>query len=316
MKIGVWGLGSIGLRHAKNALVEGADVIGFDPDRARTQLLEEAGAAVVGSEEELLNAADAIIICSPNHLHFDHLKRCIDADCHVLIEKPMAHRSEGLKELLDQATDKELVIAPAMNMRFDAVVQKAKNIVENRDFGRAVWARLICSAYLPDWRPHQDYKQGYTNNRATGGVIFDIIHEFDIAHYVLGALETQSCHAVNSGLLGLDVEDCADILLKTKEQSVPVSIHLDYISKPGQRRFEIQFENGLMKADLDDRTIEISGQDTLHIQQSDIECYTGEMKNFINAIKGGEPFLCSGHEALEVLDNVIAARKLAGLPQE
>ena len=108
MKIGVWGLGSIGLRHAKNAMQEGVSVIGFDPDVQRIQLLEELGGEPLENEQKLLNEADAIIICSPNHLHFKHLSQCIDAGCHVLIEKPITHKSEGLKNLLDTARDKGL----------------------------------------------------------------------------------------------------------------------------------------------------------------------------------------------------------------
>ena len=319
MKLGIWGLGSIGQRHAKNAAGLGLEVIGYDPDAARAAMLPETIGKSVESEDELLKQSDAIVICSPNNLHFDHLKRSIANGCHVLIEKPLAHITDGLEKLFAEAKEKNLVIAPAMNMRFDGVVQKTKEIIEEGWLGKPLWARFLCSAYLPDWRPHQDHRKGYTNNPITGGVIFDIIHEFDIAHYLLGAMKVKSCHAHNSGSVGLDVEDCADIALVSEKDKAAVSIHLDYISKFNQRHFEIQFEEKNLYADLNERQILVRGPEgeilrKELITQSGVQCYIDEMSSFIAAIEGKEPYLCSSEEALQVLENVIDSRRLAGLP--
>ena len=42
--------------------------------------------------EELLRyeALDAVVICSPNHLHESHIMAALSADLHVLVEKPLA----------------------------------------------------------------------------------------------------------------------------------------------------------------------------------------------------------------------------------
>ena len=319
MKAGIWGLGSIGMRHARNASALGLEVMGFDPDSERQELFKKEIGAVVSSEQDLLTQSDIIVICSPNDLHASHLSQAIENNCHVLIEKPIAHKIEGLKEVLEQAKSKNLLIAPAMNMRFDDVVRKSKEIIDSGKYNKPLWARFVCSSYLPDWRPHQDHRKGYANDPKTGGVIFDIIHEFDIAYFVMGKAKVQSCLAVNSQSIGLEAEDCADISLLTEEGAVPVTIHLDYISRYGQRYFEIQFENNYMRADLNGRIIRVVNNDGSiaqeeEISQPDTECYIDEMKAFINAIKGTESYLCSAEESLDVLSNVIAARKLAGLP--
>lgn len=317
MKIGVWGLGSIGMRHAKNAMAQGAEVVGFDPDSGRGEMLKEASGSLVESEQELLETVDAVVICSPNNLHFDHLSMAIDNNCHVLIEKPLAHKSEGLENLFQKAKEKNLVIAPAMNMRFDDVVRGAKKIIKSGQYGLLVSAKFVCKSYLPDWRPHQDHRKGYTNDPKTGGVIFDIIHEFDMAYNLLGPMVVKSCDAKNSGEIGLDVEDCADIALET-EAGGSVSIHLDYISKEGERYFEIQFADYHMHCDMDGRKIEVRDQSGVVrdevVEQPDTDCYIDEMRAFIDAVQGKEMYPCLPEHALDVLNNVIEARKMAGLP--
>lgn len=319
MKFGVWGLGSIGMRHAKNAMAEGVSVAGYDPDASRCDLLKEEGGEIVSSEQDLLEQSDAVIICSPNHLHLEHLKWAIDHNCHVLIEKPLSHTSDTLEALFQQAKDRNLVIAPAMNMRFDDVVRSAKEIIGSGTYKKPLWARFVCSSYLPDWRPHQDHRQGYANDPKTGGVIFDIIHEFDIAYYLLGALQVTGCAAYNSGTIGLEADDCADILLQSERDKTPVSLHLDYISKNGKRYFEVQFEDHYMKADIDGRLIQIWNKDgdmvkEEIISQADTDCYIDEMKLFIGAVQGSGVYPCGPDEALDVLKTVIEARKMAGLP--
>ena len=319
MIVGIWGLGSIGLRHAKNAMAQGIEVIGYDPDSGRGDLLTEAGGSVVVSEQDLLNQSEAVVICSPNHLHLDHLKQAIDHGCHILIEKPLAHTDAALEDIFKQAKAKNLVIAPAMNMRFDDVVRGAKDIVQSGELGNPVSGKFVCRSYLPDWRPHQDHRKGYTNDPKTGGVIFDIIHEFDIAYFMLGGMAVKACDARNSGEIGLDVEDVADVTLEVYGQDIPVAIHLDYISQDGERGFEIVYPDHVLKADIDGRVIQVLDKEGAvvreeRIEQPDTDCYIDEMRYFIDAVRGGALYPCQPAEALDVLRTVITARKMAGLP--
>lgn len=320
MKIGVCGLGSIGLRHALNAKKQGCDVFGFDPDKDRQKQFEGLGGTFAGSVEELLNLSQGLVIASPNRFHRENLKQAIRAGRHVLIEKPLATSLSGLSELIEQAAQENLIIAPAMNLRFHPVTNAVRNAVTQGGLGKTLWARFQCSSYLPDWRPHQDYRQNYTSDPKTGGVIFDIIHEIDLAQYILGLAETQSCSAWQSQTLETGAEDCAEILLK-HDDNTRSAIHLDYVSRPPRRGFEIQFESGLAQGDLLSRRLTLTDSKRQIVSDENFpgsfdEDYKVEMWAFLDAVNGRAAYPCTAQEALHVLQTAITARKLAGLPQE
>ena len=320
MSIGILGLGSIGMRHLKNALSLGENVVGFDPDEERQALAHSHDVDIAENEQALFEQVDAVVICSPNKFNLQNIKTAIDCGCHILVEKPFSHTLNGLEVVISQAKKRKLVLAVAMNLRFNAVSRSAREIIKNKKFGEVLWGRFICSSYLPSWRPHQDYRVNYTTDPQYGGVIFDVIHEIDLAHYLLGAASAQSCVAWQSGVLETKAEDCAEIVLRHGDaRPVYSNIHLDYVSPNKKRGFEIQMKKGLIRGDLFARSLEVFDEQDVLVRQDALhgsfnKDYVDEMKAFIAAFKKGEPFPCCADEAYSVLETVVEARSLAGLP--
>ena len=318
MRIAVLGLGSIGLRHARNLAARGLDVIGFDPDREQCIELEVMGQAVGGSREELLAVSDAVVIASPSELHLDDLAATVEAGCHALVEKPIGHTVAGFEALFDSADEQGLCIFSGMNLRFHPAVQAAKADLDRGRIGTLLWARLLASSYLPDWRPEHDYRQGYAADPVTGGVLFDIIHEFDLAHHLLGSARTVSACARTTGQLDIPSEDCADVILR-HPGDVHSTLHLDYVTRPARRVTEISGTEGFLRLDLAARvyTAYNSAGEPLeenHYDSSFDDDYNDEIGAFLSCIETGNPPLCDGRESLAVMRQVLAARQLSGLP--
>lgn len=316
IKLGVIGLGSIGLRHARNALVAGADVLGFDPDAHRGDLLGQAGGIFASTEDAIFETCDAVVVCSPNSFHFDHMSRAIDAGLHALVEKPLSHKVEGLTDVLDKADEKGLIVGAAMNLRFHPVSLAAKRILRSGVCGTPIWARLTMSSYLPDWRPHQDYRQGYTADQTTGGVLFDIVHEPDLAAFLLGSFTVVAASAVRTGLLDIPSEDCADLILD--HAGVRSTVHVDYISTQKRRFFEIQCSRGFIHGDLNLRKFMAYDKEGVIVNEELFpgaydHDYVEEMKAFLSAVSGKGTYPCPARDALDVLTGVIQARRMAGL---
>jgi predicted dehydrogenase len=318
LRLGILGLGSIGLRHGRNILQMGQNVNGFDPDEDRRARFAELGGHPAATREGILNSCDILVIATPSGQHLNDLHDAISAGCHVFIEKPLSHTDEGLEAILRQADERGLVIFAGLNQRFNPVIEAAKAKISDGALGQLLWARLLCGSYLPDWRAGDDYRTGYAANPKTGGVLFDVIHEFDIANFLLGPARTINACARNTGLLELSAEDCADVVLE-HDSGVRSVLHLDYVTRPGRRRVEIAGSSGLLELDLSGRKLQFYDKDgTLTHEQtwnsSANEDYLNEMKQFIRCITHAETPRCNGHDALNVLRQVLAARQISGLP--
>jgi len=315
--IAVLGLGSIGLRHAGNALSLGHPVIGFDPSPERRALLAEKGGAVTANRQHAIDQAQAVVVASPSAHHLDDLKACIMAGRHVMVEKPLAHQTQDLRAVMAQAEQAGLVVAVAMMLRLHPAVRRAAEILSSGQLGKPLWGRFLAALYLPEWRPGQDWTQGYANDPKTGGALFDYIHEIDLACHLLGPASVLSSVATNTGSIGLEAEDMADVVL---DHGGPrSSIHVDYVTRPRHRYGEIIGTLGALRIDLDGRGLQwrdTSGamvEDTVY-PGTYADDYVAEMSAFLSAIDGAGPPPCSGIQALTVLDTLISARTLAGLP--
>ncbi len=316
--IAVLGLGSIGMRHLRNLLGSGCRVVGFDPDSKRTEAALEAGATIAGTREAAVGQARAVVIASPNACHLDDLAAVLGAHRHAFVEKPLAHTVSGLDVLLRSARESKLVVFAGFNLRFHPAVRAARALLDDNRLGDVLWARFIASSFLPDWRKNSDYRGGYTADPVTGGVLFDLIHDFDLAAHLVGAPQTLAAAARRTGALEIDAEDCADVILR-HEGGVISSLHLDYVTRPAERVAEIAGTKGVLRLDLRARTLCL--RDTMGdiatetaFGGSPDDDYIALMGNFLASIEGRESPACDGQEALLVLEQVIAARRLSGLP--
>ncbi|TAN57537.1 MAG: Gfo/Idh/MocA family oxidoreductase, partial [Magnetospirillum sp.] len=260
---------------------------------------------------------EAVVIASPSDRHEDDLAAAIDAGRHALVEKPMGHRVGRLPELLDRADADGLVIAAALNLRVHPCVLLARRAMTEGRLGQLLWGRFLAALYLPDWRPGQDWRLGYANDPRTGGAVFDYIHEFDLAAHLLGRFRPAACVARRSGTLGLEAEDVADAILE-HPGGVTSTVHVDYVTRPRLRGFTLAGTDGLIHVDLDRRHFRFVNPDGgAAIDQSlpggYADDYVTEMSAFL-AARRGAPVVCGGREALEVLQGIVAARSLAGLP--
>ena len=315
--VAVLGLGSIGLRHARNLLDEGARVIGFDPSEERRALLARDGGTAVTERAAALEAVSAAVVASPSGQHSDDLRAAIEAGCHVLVEKPLAHSEAGLDALLSRAEAAGLAVFVAVNQRFNPTVVAGRARLAGGALGEPLWARLLCASYLPDWRPQQDYRQGYAADPISGGVLFDVIHEFDLANHLLGPATTLAAAASRSGRLDMASEDVADVLLG-HGPSLRSSLHLDYVTRPAQRITEIAGSEGLMRLDLRARRLERWASDGTLAEEQDFggavdDDYREEVAAFLACCRGEAEPRCDGREGLAVLRQVLEARRLCGL---
>ena len=119
LRVGLFGTGDAGRHHARAlaaAQAEGhlawscvgaRDVASVD----RGKLGIPAATAVIDGETLFAGgAADALIIATPDGLHFDHAARALRAGMHVLVEKPLTLEVRDAEALVTAAKDRVLAV--------------------------------------------------------------------------------------------------------------------------------------------------------------------------------------------------------------
>lgn len=100
LKVGVVGASGIGLHHARWHHLSGSEVVAFvgtseaSCQKTAARLTEYFGFAGRGYTDlaEMLEKEkpDIVDVCSPYHLHRDHVETALNAGCHVVCEKPLS----------------------------------------------------------------------------------------------------------------------------------------------------------------------------------------------------------------------------------
>jgi len=97
---------------------------------------------------DLLNdeEIELVVISTPNHLHFEQAKLALEANKHVLIEKPFTATYEEALELTTLAKNKGKIVLPYQNRRFDGDFLTIKKLIADgvKIFEyEAVWDRFV-----------------------------------------------------------------------------------------------------------------------------------------------------------------------------
>lgn len=103
LRVGVIGTGQMGNHHARAyaslpGLCELHGVFDVDSTRA-AEVARRHETRAYGELDDLLADVDAVTIASPSSFHVEHAVRSLEADLHVLIEKPVALTVEETRSL-------------------------------------------------------------------------------------------------------------------------------------------------------------------------------------------------------------------------
>lgn len=154
---------------------------------------------------------DAVVICTPSHLHEAQAIAALEAGKHVLIERPLALDAPGAERVIETAERTGKVLMVALNNRYRTDMRALRPFVRGGELGEIV---LLKSAWLnrkmrtvrPTWRHRLE--------TAGGGALMDLgTQVLDLGLWMLGGprIERVAAH-VHPGT-GMEVEDTASVML-------------------------------------------------------------------------------------------------------
>jgi len=255
-KIAILGFGSIGRRHVANLRAAGeSDLVVFDPVAAQDE------EPLVRSLEEVWRARPEVaFVCAPTGQHLPLALEAARQGCHLFIEKPLSHLSEGLDELEREVEARSLVTMVGCNMRFHFGHAQIHRWLEQGIVGEVLSARLQCSSFLPRWRPASDYRQSYSAAREEGGAVLDCIHELDLALWHLGAARLVAAQTLSARSIGLETDGIGELLLRHQSGAIS-SVHLDFVGRETRRGIEVIGEKGNLRWEIGERRALWMGED-------------------------------------------------------
>jgi len=290
--IAVVGTGSIGSRHMNVLSHLGATVIAVPQRPERRNELEREGLVCAGSLCEARDAfgVEAAIICTDTSRHVANVMEALSCGLHVLCEKPLApscHATKGLQEAMRAAGRAVFV---ACNLRFDLGLKIFRNHLA--DAGELHSIRIECRSYLPEWRPHQPYKDSYSARVGEGGVLLDLVHELDYALWFFGQPSHVNGVLINHGLLDIPVDETAAGSWRAPNGAL-ISMELDYVSRVKSRFVRATGTKGEIIYNIVARTLNLvrPGQAmmTKQIPGNTGDAYQAQALAFLEFLSGGSP---------------------------
>lgn len=201
-----------------------------DPAKARA-LSERFEVPRILATDALLQDAevDAVLICTPNHLHEAEAVAALEAGKHVLVERPLALSAEGCRQVVDAARAADRVLVVGMSHRFRPDVAALRAFVAGGELGeiyagRVAWMNRHVPLRRTTWRQRPE--------EAGGGALMDLgVQSLDLLLWLLGNPRITRVSAVVSR--GEDsVEDAANVLMATEDgAALTVEVSWSYFAK-------------------------------------------------------------------------------------
>lgn len=319
MKALVVGGGSIGSRHLRNLKQLGIEQLALvEPDAARSVAVAAELRVVNFSElaDGLAWTPNLVVIATPTHLHAEQTLAAVRGGFAVFVEKPLSHTGDGLEEIADLVQKQDLTSLVGCNMRFHPGPAQVKQLLAEQRIGKILFARIHGGFYLPDWRPHTDYRSNYAARAETGGgCILDCIHEIDLARWYLGDIESVFCCAARLSSLEIETEDVAALICHHSSGAIS-EIHLDYVSRTYERGCQIAGELGSIFWDFNAKTVrwyDAATRQWTHYPQPESwqvnQMYVDEMTHFLDCLAAHRPTMLPIPEATSLMRVVFAAKQ-------
>lgn len=211
LRVGIIGLGFMGKMHFRcwNALEEAkvVAICDIEPDRfaisagtvgniaGAEQVLDFSGVQFFTDAAKMFASLplDVVSITLPTDLHAAYTRMALQAGVHVLCEKPMALTPDECASMISTAQETAKLLQIGHCIRFWPAYAKAKQIVDNQEYGEVLAATFQRLSSTPDW----SWNNWLMDGTRSGGAILDMhIHDSDFVQHLFGLPESVFCQGI------------------------------------------------------------------------------------------------------------------------
>jgi predicted dehydrogenase len=327
MKVGIVGAGLQGRRRARalravdsSELVAVADV---DED-AIAALAAEASCLAISRWKDVVERDDvqAVIICTPPHLHAEIAVSAMRRGKHVLCEKPLARTMDEGREMVKVAREAGVTLKCGFNLRYHPAIRQVRQWYEDGSVGEIDWIRCRYgiggrSGYDQEWRAKAEISGG-------GQLMDQGIHLLDLCRWFLGDFAEASGMVATYFWDVAPVEDNAFALLRTAQGQI-ASVHVSWTQWKPLFSFEVFGHDGYLVVEGlggaygNERAIRGRrdfaapfGEEVIEFRRED-RSWEEEWREFVSAIREGREPSANGEDGLAAIELVHAIYESARL---
>jgi predicted dehydrogenase len=274
---------------------------------AAKAVADRIGCASFDSVERMVRGAefDAAIVCTPPLSHPEICIHLAHSGINVLCEKPFSIDEDSARRMLNAARRSGVKLTMGSKFRYVEDVVRAKSMVASGVLGDLVLFENVFASRV-------DMTSRWNSNPAIsgGGVLIDNgTHSVDLMRYFLGPLA--AVHALEGRRSqGLKVEETATVFVRSMS-GVICSIDLSWsISKHRDSFLDIYGSRG---------AISVGWKGSSYIDFADgkwvsfgngynkVQAFRSQIENFAKAIRGEEPLLITGEDAMASVNIIESA---------
>ena len=340
IRVGVVGLGGMGLQHARAVESLGRQIVGgADVDReARERFSREFAVPTYDDHETLYERENphAVIVATPNKFHEPAAVAAFDRGADVFIEKPLAHTLESARRIVRAEANADGFGMIGFHNRFAPATTVFKEYQANGAFGDVTHVRIdyVRRRGIPDrtsWFTDPDL--------AGGGALIDIgVHAIDLALYVLDFPDVVAATGISRSEFGrrpgyvdpdrpgssdreaddasFEVDDSASAFLRTDDDRT-VSVEVAWAaSQESRNEVIVRGSDGGATFELggDSMTIRhTSTRGTPHYRTSEISAnpdrtpHESQLAMFLESVETREPAACNTFAQGLVVQEIVDA---------
>ena len=313
------GCGSIGERHLRCFKTTGrAEVTVCDADAVLLRTISERYEVATASDWEKALAAkrfDAVVICTPAHLHVAMATHALERGLHVLIEKPLSQSLAGVAQLIRARDAARRQAAVAYILHVYPLLNQARDFLQRGELGPIRHVTSTSGQYFPGGRPaHAVHysKTYYRDRKMGGGAIQDALtHVANWVESVVGPTDSVMCDCAHQVLPDVTVEDTVN--LSARHGDVLVNYTLNQFQAPNESTLQFNTATGSLKIEFHHRRWGTFGLGDKEWSWREVQPgerdtpFIDQASRFLDQIEGRPTSLCSLEAGLQTLRFNLAA---------
>ena len=191
----------------------------WDEDEVRgKEMADKYNCQYIANLDDFLQTdIEAVVICSENINHKEHVIKSAKAKKHILCEKPIATEIKDAESMIQACEEAGVILQIAYPVRFAPVIENVKAMIQQGAIGEVLAINATNHGLMPGgWFIEKELSGG-------GSATDHIVHIMDVIRWIFED-EVKSVYAeLDTRFYDIDVEDCGIVSLEL-ESGMIVSI--------------------------------------------------------------------------------------------